>query len=92
MNTLIAAVALACLGEAQVIGTVSKVELTETGCRAFVARFSHYQDNGLCPLDDSRLWSEGFEAGLNAQGECAAKAGDTFSGILVDTGDDIVLE
>jgi hypothetical protein len=91
MNTFVA-LALACLGEAQIIGTISKVVPTETGCRAFIGSVSYYQDSGVCPLDDSRISYEGFEIGQNAAGECNAEAGDRFSGVLVDKGDYIELE
>ncbi len=81
-----------CIGEAQFIGQVSKLQKTTTSCKATLTLNSFIQSSAVCPLNDSRLFVEGFEIGLNSEKECNFNAGDDISGVIVDNGTQLILE
>jgi hypothetical protein len=76
----------ACIGEAQIIGSISHVKKSSTGCRAFLSSDTRIQQSMVCPLSESKLQSVGIEVGLVNGHDCRAEAGDSISGVLVDNG------
>lgn len=81
-----------CIGEAQIIGKIAEVKKSLTSCRAFLSNATSIQSSVVCPLDEGKLFSEGFEIGLVNGHDCRMEAGDEVSGILVDNGSFIYLE
>lgn len=81
-----------CIGEAQINGRVREVKKSLSGCRAFLTSSTSVQTNVTCPLDEGKLYSEGFEVGLVNGHDCSVQSGDRVSGYLVDNGSFIYLE
>lgn len=82
----------ACLGEAQLIGTVKSIKKTPLTCNVFLTADSILTPSGVCPLDEMFLAQEGISVGLIDGHDCAYNVGDSISGILVDDGVEIHLE
>lgn len=61
------------------------------GCRAIPER-GQTDSNPMCPFDDSGILTQGIEVGVDKNGECAKKAGDSISGNLLNTEYGIELE
>jgi hypothetical protein len=81
-----------CIGEAQIRGTVSSVEVGIASCRAFLSSSTKIDLSAVCPLDEIKLANQGIEIGTSNGHNCTMKAGDFISGILVDNGYYIYLE
>lgn len=100
MKTVLAAIvafsisvpALACIGEAQVLGKVREVRKTMTSCRVLLTSDSVVTVNPLCPLDHSDIEARGISVGMIDGHDCEYNAGDDISGILVDDGNFLFFE
>ena len=81
-----------CIGEAQIQGRVREVIQTASSCRALISTPYTIQTSMVCPLNEHKLITEGFEVGLRDGGYCRIEPGMRFTGYLVDDGTTIYLE
>lgn len=77
--------ASACLGEAQIIATVTQVEKTMTNCKVFpsVNTVRFYSSSNVCPMDISEVISEGVLVDLTNGHDCAIELGGEINGTIV---------
>jgi hypothetical protein len=86
--------AFACLGEAQLIAKIAKVEkIAGETCLAYIDTntVQFYSPNRFCPLDLVEIANEGIVTGFYGD-QCDAVAGDTINGIVVRTESGIKLD
>lgn len=79
-----------CIGEAEINGRVREVIQTGSSCRAFISIPYTIQTSTVCPLNEHKLVTEGFEVGSG--GYCRIEPGNRFNGYLIDNGATIYLE
>lgn len=75
--------AMACVGEAQIIAGIYKIEKTMSSCRVFVnpSKVQFFAENKLCPLALPEIANQGVEVGLKDGHDCAVDSED-LNGIL----------
>jgi hypothetical protein len=81
-----------CIGEAQILGKIQKVEQTTSGCRVFLSSNAIINTSIVCPIDEGKLSSEGIEVGLIDGSNCKMEVGNVITGVVVDNGSFIYLE
>lgn len=80
------AMASACIGEAQLVAKIAKVEKASLiSCKAYIdaASISFYSESMVCPLDLEEVIAEGVEVGFKDGHDCRLESGEELSGIIV---------
>lgn len=80
--------ASACIGEAQIIAKITKIEKTMSSCRVFVnpLKVQFYAENQICPLDLSEIATHGVEVGLKDGHDCGLDTENDLNGIVFVNG------
>lgn len=84
-----------CLGEAQIIAKVKRVQKIGSACFAEIdsQSVSYFQPSGICPLDLGEVIRVGVKGEMITESQCSYKSGDEINGVLVlDQNGDITLE
>ena len=74
-----------CLGEAQIIAKIVRVDEVGTHCEVYTeaSEVRFYSESGVCPLYLDEVLSRGVYSGFKTAHECAFEPGDELNGILV---------
>lgn len=73
-----------CFGEAQLTGTIERVEKVDDDCIAFPKRGQvlYFSSNPYCPMDFEEIVNAGLVFPMNSKGQCPM-SNSPFSGVVV---------